>query len=385
MPLSSRLLTDEQLRLEEPSYPLELVLCPGCSLVQIVPAVPPEELAASPVYFASSSESALRAARQLTSRIMASQKLRPTSLAVEIGSNDGYLLRNYLATSIPVLGIEPAVHVADVARREHRVPTLCRSFDSRLANQLAGCSQLADVVHVHRVLACAADPNDFVTGLRSLLQSTGVAVIDAPYVKDLVDNVEVDTIHHEHLFYYSLTSLSALLARQGLVVHDVERIAADGGSLRIYVGKSGLSSWRVRKLLDEERGWGVDRAAFYASLGQRVERLRQDLVALLRRLKADGHRIAGYGASAEGSALLNCFKIGPDMVDFVVDRNTSMQGRYTPGTHLKVHSPEKLVEDNPDYVLLLNRNAADEILAQQAEYRQRGGRFIIPIPSVKVA
>ena len=168
-------------------------------------------------------------------------------------------------------------------------------------------------------------------------------------------------------------------------MHDVERVAIHGGSLRLFVGRSGERSRRVVELLEEEAAWGVDRAAFYLSFGQRVERLRHELLALLRRLKNEGRRIAVYGASAKGSTLLNYFKIGGDMIDFVVDRNTFKQGRYTPGTHLKIHSPEKLVEDNPDYVLLLSWNFADEILAQQAAYRRRGGQFIIPIPTVKVA
>ncbi len=385
MPLANRLLTDEQLAAAEPSYPLDLVLCPRCALVQITETVPAEELWRDYVYFASFSNSMLLRARQLTGQIMASKKLRPTSLVIEIASNDGYLLQNYQAAGIPVLGIEPAVNVAAVAQGENGVPTLCRFFGRDLAVRLEGCGQPADVVHAQQVLAQVADLNGFVAGLRIVLKDTGVAVLEVPYVKDLIDQVEFDTIYHEHLCYFSLTALAHLLARNGLVVHDVERIAIHGGSLRLFVGKQGQSSSRVRALLDEEASWGVEQATFYLSFGQRVERLRHELMALLQRLKSEGRRIAVYGASAKGSTLLNYFKIGRDMIDFVVDRNTFKQGRYTPGTHLKIHSPEKLVEDKPDYVLLLSRNFADEILAQQADFRRRGGRFIIPIPSVKVA
>jgi hypothetical protein len=385
MPLANRLLTDEQLQTQEPSYPLELVLCSSCALVQITETVPPEELVRDDVDFSPHSNGAARHARQLTAQIIASQKLRPTSLVVEIASHDGARLQGYLQAEIPVLGIESAENFAKVARVQHGVPTLYRSFDKELAVQIEGCGQPADVVHVHHVLAQAPDLNGFVAGLWTLLKDSGVAVIEVPYVKDLIDRVAFDAIYHEHLCYFSLTSLVRLFGRHGLVVHDVERIAIQGGFLRLFVGRTGRSSEHVEDLLAKEKAWGVDRAAFYLGFGQRVERLRQELMALLRQLKSEGRRIAVYGASAQGSTLLNYFKIGREMVDFVVDRNTLKQGRYTPGTHLKIHSPEKLVLDKPDYVLLLSRNFADEILVQQAVYRQRGGRFIIPIPSVKVA
>jgi hypothetical protein len=385
MPLANRLLTDEQLQTQEPIYPLELVLCPSCALVQITETVPPDELARDCVDFSPYSDGTARHARQLTAQIIASQKLRPTSLVVEIASHDGVRLQGYQQSDIPVLGIEPAANVARAAGAHHGVPTLCHGFDKEFAVQIEGCGQPADVVHVHHVLAHAPDLNGFVAGLRILLKDSGVAVIEVPYVKDLIDRVEFDTIYHEHLCYFSLTSLVRLFTRHGLIVHDVERIAIRGGCLRLFAGRTGQSSGQVDDLLAKEKLWGVDRAAFYLGFGQRVERLRNELMSLLRQLKSEGRRIAVYGASAKGSTLLNYFKIGREMVDFVVDRNTLKQGRYTPGTHLKIHSPEKLVLDKPDYVLLLSRNFADEILVQQAAYRQRGGRFIIPIPSVNVA
>jgi hypothetical protein len=385
LPLANRLLTQDELNADEPSYPLDLVLCPSCSLVQITETVPPEVLFRDYAYFSSFSDGMLKHARELAAQVVISQKLRPTSLVIEVASNDGYLLKNYQAAGIPVLGIEPAVNVARVAQDKNGVPTLCKFFGRDLAAQLEACGQQADVVHVHNVLAHVADLNGFVAGLGIVLKDSGVGIIEVPYVKDLIDNVEFDTIYHEHLCYFSLTSLTKLFARHGLGVLDVERIPMHGGSLRMFVGKSGSPSKRAQTMLVDEAAWGVDRAAFYLGFGQRVERLRHDLLALLRRLKSEGRRIAVYGASAKGSTLLNYFKIGPETIDFVVDRNTHKQGRYTPGTHLKIHSPDKLVEDRPDYVLLLSWNFADEILAQQSAYRQRGGRFIIPIPSVKVA
>jgi SAM-dependent methyltransferase len=385
LPLANRLLTEDQLGAAEPAYPLELILCPRCSLVQISETVPPEELFRNYVYFSSFSEGMLQHARQLTGQIIASQKLRPTSLVIEIGSNDGYLLQNYQSSGIPVLGIEPAVNVARVAQDQNGVPTLCKFFNRDLAAQLAGCDEKADVVHVHNVLAHVADLNGFVAGLQIVLKDSGIGVIEVPYVKDLIDHVEFDTIYHEHLCYFSLTSLTHLFERHGLTVRDVERTAIHGGSLRLFVGKHGRSSVRVARLLDDEAAWGVAKAEFYQGFGQRIERLRGELVALLRDLKSQGRTIAVYGASAKGSTLLNYFQIGRELIDFVVDRNTFKQGRYTPGTHLKIHSPDKLVEAHPDYVLLLSWNFAEEILAQQAAYRKGGGRFIIPIPNLKVA
>lgn len=385
LPLANRLITEDQLGSTEPAYPLELVLCPRCSLVQITETVPPEELFRNYVYFSSFSEGVLKHARQLAGQIIASQKLRPSSLVIEIGSNDGYLLQNYQAAGIPVLGIEPAVNVARVAQDQNGIPTLCKFFNRDLAAQLAGCDEKADVVHIHNVLAHVADLNGFVAGMHIVLKDTGLALVEVPYVKDLIDNVEFDTIYHEHLCYFSLTSLTHLFEKHGLRVLDVERTSIHGGSLRLYIGKTGCSSARVAKLLDDEAAWGVAQPSYYQGFGQRIDRLRHDLVKLLRELKSQGRRIAVYGASAKGSMLLNYFQIGRDLVDFAVDRNTFKQGRYTPGTHLKIHSPEKLVEDRPDYVLLLSWNFVDEILQQQTAYRQQGGRFIIPIPQLKVA
>ena len=207
MPLANRLLTADELQATEPSYPLELVLCPRCALVQINETVPPEVLFHNYLYFSSFSDSMLRHARELANQIIVSQKLRPTSLVIEIASNDGYLLGNYQKAGVPVLGIEPAVNVAEVAQEQNGVPTWCKFFGRDVAAQLAGCGQQADVVHAHNVLAHVADLNGFVAGLHTVLKPTGVAVIEVPYVKDLIDNVEFDTIYHEHLCYFSLTAL----------------------------------------------------------------------------------------------------------------------------------------------------------------------------------
>jgi hypothetical protein len=384
-PLANRLLTDEQLGSDEPCYPLDLVLCTSCALVQITETVPPEVLFSDYAYFSSFSDGMLRSADQLAHDLVKSRRLDSGCLAVEIASNDGYLLQFYRQQGVPVLGIEPAANIATVAEEQRGVPTICEFFGRTIAQRLYRRGQLADVVHANNVLAHVADLNGFVAGLQLILRDDGVAVIEAPYVKDLIDHAEFDTIYHEHLCYFSLTALDHLFRRHGLRVVDVERIAIHGGSLRVYVGKTGSASARVTKLLDEERSWGVSKPEYYEGFGRRVQRLRDELLSLLKQLKGEGRRIAVYGASAKGSTLLNYFGVGRETLDFVVDRSTVKQGRYTPGTHLKIYSPEKLVEERPDYVLLLSWNFADEILAQQEAYRRAGGKFIIPIPQLKVA
>jgi hypothetical protein len=254
-----------------------------------------------------------------------------------------------------------------------------------LALEIEGCGQPADVVHANNVLAHVADLNGFVAGLRTVLKPGGVGILEVPYVRDLVERIEFDTIYHEHLCYFSLTSLEPLFAQHGLVVTDVERLPVHGGSLRLFVAREGRRGASVQRLLAEEAAIGLNRAEYYLDFGRQVEKLRRDLVALLDKLKSQGCRIVAYGASAKGSTLMNYCGIGPDMIDFVVDRSTVKQGRYTPGTHLAIHSPDKLAEARPDYALLLSWNLADEILSQQKGYRQSGGQFIIPIPQVRVA
>ena len=388
-PLANALLTEEQLQQPEQIYPLDLTFCPHCALVQITETVPPEKLFKRYLYLSSFSDSMLRHAREVVEHLIPSHRLDGSSLVVEIASNDGYLLQYYKKAGIPVLGIEPANNVAQVAE-ERGIPTLCEFFGETLACQLKDRGRQADVVHANNVLAHVADLNGFVRGIHLLLKDDGVAVIEVPYVKEMIERCEFDTIYHEHLCYFSLTALDSLFRRHGLLIQDVERIPIHGGSLRISANKISIGwsenggSPRVHQMLQEEAKWGVNEAELYRGFGEKVENLREDLLALLRDLRMQNKRIAAYGASAKGSTLLNYFGIGKEMLDFVVDRSTIKQGHYTPGTHLPIHPPEKLLEAMPDYVLLLTWNFADEILAQQTEFRRLGGRFIIPIPEPKV-
>jgi SAM-dependent methyltransferase len=384
-PLANSLLTSEQLNGPEASYPLEVVLCTRCTLVQITETVPPEVLFRDYPYFSSFSDTMLKHAATLVNQIRAERQLGAESLAVEVASNDGYLLQFYKQHGVPVLGIEPARNVAQVAIEEHGVRTITEFFGEKLARELVAQGERADVLHANNVLAHVADLNDFVSGVRLMLKPDGIAVIEVPYIKDLVDRCEFDTIYHEHLCYFSLTALENLFRRHQLQINAVERIAIHGGSLRVTVGHAGgAQTDAVVALLADEQAWGVGNPEFYEIFCARVERLKIELRGMLADAKSKGARIAAYGAAAKGSTLLNYFEIGRELIDFVVDRSTYKQGRYLPGVHIPIVPTEQLVNEMPDYVLLLTWNFASEILEQQAEYRRRGGRFIVPVPDVKV-
>jgi len=383
-PLANSLLTQEQLSQPEPSFPLDLSFCPHCTLVQITEVVPPEQMFSDYLYFSSFSDTMLRQSRALVERLIAQRSLNQNSLAAEIASNDGYLLQYYHQAGIPVLGIEPAANIAPVAR-ERGIRTLCEFFGEPLAQQLSADGERADIIHANNVMAHVPDLNGVVQGIQLFLKDDGVAVIETPYVKDMIDRCEFDTIYHEHLYYYSLTALQKLFERHGLIIQDVERIPIHGGSLRVFAAQANRQpTARVQAMLDEEAAWGVHRVEFYQDFARRVDELKQSLRSLLLDLKQQGKRIAAYGAAAKGSTLLNTYGIGTDILEFVVDRSPHKQNRYMPGVHIPIYGPEKLLEAMPGFVLLLVWNFADEILEQQAEYCRRGGQFIIPIPQVRV-
>ena len=384
MPLADRLLTEAMLGQPEPTYPLTVCFCPRCSLMQIAETVAPETLFCDNYpYYSSFSAALLEHSRENAERLIRARGLGPESLVVELASNDGYLLKNFKKHGIPVLGIDPAEGPARAAR-EVGIETLCTFFTRDLARQLRGEGKTADVIIANNVLAHVPDLNGFVAGSGLLLKESGVAVIEVPYVRDLIDHCEFDTIYHEHLSYFSVTAVNHLFSRNGLSLNHVERLPIHGGSLRLHVGHQPEVSDAVRSLLDDERTARVDQFNSYRDFADRVGQVRESLLDLLRDLKRAGNRIAAYGAAAKGATLINYVGIGEDLIDFVVDRNTHKQGSYMPGKHLPIHSCERLLSAMPDYVLLLAWNFADEIAQQQAEYLKRGGTFIIPIPTPRL-
>lgn len=382
-PLANALLTEEQLEQPEETFPLELVFCSNCTLVQLTESISPEKLFRDYVYFSSFSETMLAHAEAISSALINAKHLGATSLVVEVASNDGYLLQFYRQAGVPVLGIEPATNIARVAE-QRGIPTISEFFCEALANRLVGENLKADVIHANNVLAHVPDLNGFVRGLRGLLKEDGVVVVEVPYVYEMITHCEFDTVYHEHLSYFSLTALDKLFTRNGLVIQSVEQLSIHGGTLRVYAGHAGAQDDSVIELLSDEKRRGLENVHFYKGFGERVEWLRDELVSLVYGLKERGHSIAAYGASAKGTTLLNYCRLGREVLDYVVDRSTVKQGLYTPGTHLKIYAPEKLLEDLPHYVLLLTWNFAGEIYEQQVEYRKRGGHFIVPVPSVRV-
>jgi SAM-dependent methyltransferase len=304
IPLANRFLAPDQLEDPEPVFPLDLAFCPKCSLLQITETVPPEVLFREYLYFSSFSDTVLHQSEKLAGRLIAERQLNRQSLVVEIASNDGYLLQYYKNTGIPVLGIEPAVNVARVAREKRGVPTLSEFFGKELAHELKHSGRSADVIHAHNVLAHVSDLNGVVTGIGVLLKEEGVAVIEVPYVKDMIDQLEFDTIYHEHLCYFSLTALAGLFRKHGLIIQDVERIPIHGGSLRLFVGKNGTLEGEGRgrsnvlRLLREEFDCGMNTLSFYQNFSLRVNELKISLAGLVKNLKENGHRLAAYGAAA---------------------------------------------------------------------------------------
>ena len=385
LPVANALVDPARLDVPDPRHPLTLAVCARCSLAQILETLPPEELFSDYVYFSSYSDTMLKHAEESTVELCADRRLGAESLVVELASNDGYQLRCFQRAGVPVLGIEPAANVAQAALKLG-IPTQVEFFGASVGRRLAAEGRSADVVLAYNVLAHVPDLNGFVAGMRTLLKPDGVVVVEAPHVQRLVEGCEFDTIYHEHLCYFSLSALRPLFARHDLEIFRVAEIALHGGSLRVYAGLRGAHPVEasVAQVVGREVAGGIADGSAYRELSGRVESLRHDLVALIDGEHAAGRRIAAYGAAAKGTTLLNYCGLGADRIEFAADRSPHKQDRLIPGVRIPVVPAERLVEAQPDLCLLLAWNFADEILEQQADYRRGGGRFIVPLPELRI-
>ena len=380
-PLCENILRADQLDSPETYYPLRASVCSNCFLVQLNEYVPPEEIFSEYAYFSSYSTTWVAHAKDYCEMITKRLGLSQQSLVVELASNDGYLLQHF---KVPVLGVEPAANVAEVAVAKG-VPTRVAFFGRELAHQLVNEGKSADLIVGNNVLAQVPDINDFVGGIKILLKPAGIVTLEFPHLQRLIEGNQFDTIYHEHFSYFSLVSVDALARQHDLAIVDVEELPTHGGSLRVYLAHAGTRpSASVAAMLEREERLGFRDLATYSSFGLKVQQVKRNLLAFLIKAKEDGKKICGYGAPGKGNTLLNYCGIGPDFLDFTVDRNPYKHGRFTPGQHVPVHPVEALDEAHPDYVLILPWNLKDEIVRQMRHIGDWGGKFIVPIPEVHV-
>jgi SAM-dependent methyltransferase len=382
-PLCESYVTEAGLDSMEPFYPLHVRTCPACLLVQLPALVPVEDIFREYAYFSSYSDSWVEHGRRYAEMIIARAGLTSASLVVELASNDGYLLQHFVARGIPVLGVEPALNVA-AAAVARGIPTITEFFGPDLAAQLAGEERRADLVVANNVLAHVPDLNGFLDGIARLLKPTGLATFEFPHVVRLIEEVQFDTIYHEHLSYFSLSTVRQILAAHGLTVVDVEELSTHGGSLRVYA-TPGVAAAAVAPsvgaLLEREKAGGYDRLDGYAGFAPRVQAVKRDLLSYLIAERRAGRTVAGYGAPGKGNTLLNYCGIRADLLDFTVDRNPYKQGRYTPGTHIPILDPAHLETARPDVILILPWNLRTEIVEQLRYTRTWGARLVVPIPT----
>ena len=386
-PLCESILPHDQLNAMEPFYPLHVLVCERCYLVQLLEYVTPENIFSEYAYFSSFSDSWLQHVRDYVHMVTDRLKLGPNSLVVELASNDGYLLQYFVEKSIPVLGIDPAANVAKVAI-DKGIPTLVRFFGESVARELAAEGKQADLLLGNNVLAHVPALNDFVGGMKILLKPDGVITMEFPHLLQLIEENQFDTIYHEHFTYFSFLTAERTFARHGLTIFDVEELPTHGGSLRVYArhaqDNSKPISTTVTTLRAKEEALGFDRLETYASFGEQVKETKRQLLDFLISAKRSGKSVAGYGAPGKGNTLLNYCGIRTDFLEYTVDRNPYKHGKLLPGTHIPIFSPERLRETRPDYILILPWNLKKEIVAQLAYAKEWGGHLVVPIPQTQV-
>ena len=371
----------------ETYYPLHVLVCEKCWLVQLDEYETPEKIFSEYPYFSSFSDSWLKHCDKYCEAMKARFSLGLHSFVVEVASNDGYLLQYFVKRDVPVLGIEPAANVAKAAV-EKGVPTLVRFFGTKLAQELAAEGRCADLVLGNNVLAQVPDLNDFVEGLQVILKPEGVLTLEFPHLLQLIQLNEFDTIYHEHFSYFSLLSTIKIMEAHGLKVFDVDELKSHGGSLRVYACRAESKSHpvepNVRKVLADESRAGLDEMEGYDSFAQQVKETKFALVDFLLSAAMQGKKVAGYGAPGKSATLLHYCGIGKDLIEYTVDRSPYKQGRFLPGSRIPIYHPDRIRETKPEYVVILPWNLKDEIMEQLQFIREWGGRFVVPIPKVAV-
>jgi len=386
-PLCESYLRADQLNDMEPFYPLHVYVCDSCFLVQLQEYVAREAIFTEYAYFSSYSQSWLDHASRYTEKMIAELGLSGESRVIEVASNDGYLLQYFVQRGIPALGIEPAANVAQAAIAKG-VPTLLKFFGRETARELVVQEQQADLLIGNNVLAQVHDINDFVAGMKTALAPRGVITLEFPHLMHLVAENQFDTIYHEHFSYFSLLSVTRILAAHGLTIYDVDELETHGGSLRVYACHAEDPLRPITPRVDTLRAYevaaGLEDLAYYVGFAERVRETKHRLLDFLIAAKRAGKSIAGYGAPGKGNTLLNYCGIRTDFLDYTVDRNPYKQGKFLPGTHIPIHAPERIAATRPDYVLILPWNVREEIMNQLAYIREWGGQFVIPIPEARV-
>ncbi len=384
MPVPNGFVVKEDLGKFEQQYPLAVMACETCWLVQVTHVVPPGRMFENYLYIPSTSTTMLNHFNSMAKSLVKQFDIKPSDVVMDIGSNDGTLLSFFRQEGVQVLGVDPAANLAHLARMKG-INTINALFSSKLASDIVGQGTRPRLITATNVVAHMSELHDFCKGVNSLLDDQGVLVTEFPYCVDMLQKLEFDTIYHEHLSYISLLPFSQLMAKFKMRIFDVQRNPVHGGTARVFVCKEGARYQQTKELekcLADERAMGLQTRKPYIEFAEKVQQNCVALVKYLKELKAAGKRVVGYGASAKGNVLLNYCKITPDLVEYVVDSIPFKQWRFTPGTHIPIYPEQKLQDDRPDYALLLAWNFQEEIVAKQAAFRDRGGKFIVPIPTV---
>ena len=386
MPSANSFLKKEEIA-KEKIYPLCVYVCKWCLLVQIPEIRTPNELFFDYAYFSSFSTSWLNHAKEYVNMMIKRFNLNKTSQIIEIASNDGYLLKFFVEHDIPVLGIEPASNIAKNAIK-NGIPTLEKFFNTDIAKELKEKNRQADVLLGNNVLAHIPDVNNFIKGMKILLKPNGILTMEFPHILQLIKQNQFDTIYHEHFSYFSFIVIQKIFLLHGLTIFDVEEISTHGGSLRIFVKHSENKTYQIKKsvknLIKKENQVGLCDYSTYLGFSKKVESIKTKLNEFLEKSRLEKRTVVCYGAPAKGNTLLNYCKINPDYIEYTVDISPHKQGLFLPGTHLPIKSPSVIKETKPDYIIILSWNLKDEIMEQMKHVKEWGGKFIVPIPEVKI-